>query len=166
MSVTRVLGIDPGSRKLGWGVVEREGTRVRHVAHGVISVSSDELADRLVDIDAALREVIATHAPDIASVETMFFAKNAQSAAKLGHARGVVLLRLRAAGLPVHEYAPARVKRAVTGSGRADKRQVAMVISRILALDVVPPSDAADALAVALTHINAAPFAEAVLRRR
>lgn len=166
MGVVRVLGIDPGTRKLGWGVLDRDGTRIRHIAHGVISPAPGDLADRLVEIDTLLREVIAAHAPDASSVESMFFSKNAQSAAKLGHARGVVLLRLRASGLAVHEYAPARIKRAVTGTGRADKNQVAMFIMRILALEVAPPADAADALAVALTHMNCMGFAEAMQRSR
>jgi crossover junction endodeoxyribonuclease RuvC len=154
-----VLGIDPGTRHLGWGVLESVGTRVGHLAHGVIDADEDmPLADRLCIIDEALERVLAAHRPEIAAVESLFFAKNAQSAAKLGHARGVVLLRLARASLPIHEYAPALVKRTVAGKGAADKRQVAMVVTSILRLEKPPRSDAADALAIALTHLQVARF--------
>ena len=96
----RVIGIDPGTRHLGWGVLDSVGTRILHQAHGVIDVDEKlSLAERLVVIDTALEEVIAQHAPEVGAVEGLFFAKDAQSAAKLGHARGVVLLRLARAGL-------------------------------------------------------------------
>ena len=155
----RVIGIDPGTRHLGWGVLTRTGTRIEHVAHGVIDTDLDgSLADRLVEIDTELERVIREHAPDVGAVETIFFSKNANSAAKLGHARGVILLRLARAGMPIHEYAPALVKRSVAGKGAADKKQVAMVMTAILRLPTSPRSDAADALAVALTHLHAANF--------
>jgi crossover junction endodeoxyribonuclease RuvC len=155
----RVIGIDPGTRHLGWGVLTRTGTRVEHVAHGVIDTDLDgTLADRLVEIDTELEAVILAHAPDVGAVETIFFSKNANSAAKLGHARGVILLRLARAGLAIHEYAPTLVKRSVAGKGAADKKQVAMVMTAILRLSSPPRSDAADALAVALTHLHAANF--------
>ena len=155
----RVLGIDPGSRHLGWGVLHREGSRIEHVAHGVIDVDLEgTFADRLVDIDDRLAEVIAKHDPTVAAVESIFFSKDAQSAAKLGHARGVVLLRLARASLQTCEYPPALVKRTVVGRGAADKRQVAMVVTAILRLGTPPRSDAADALAIALTHLNVAGF--------
>jgi crossover junction endodeoxyribonuclease RuvC len=163
----RVLGVDPGSRHLGWGVLERVGTRVEHVAHGVIDVDlSGTFADRLVDIDDELAKVIEAHAPQVAAVEGLFFAKDAQSAAKLGHARGVVLLRLARAGVAAHEYAPALVKRSIVGKGAADKKQVAMVITAILRLPAPPRSDAADALAIALTHLHASSFQAAVAMAR
>ena len=155
----RVIGIDPGTRHLGWGVLTRTGTRVEHVAHGVIDTDLDgSLADRLVEIDTELEAVILAHAPDVGAVETIFFSKNANSAAKLGHARGVILLRLARAGIAIHEYAPTLVKRSVAGKGAADKKQVAMVMTAILRLAAPPRSDAADALAVALTHLHAANF--------
>ncbi len=160
----RVIGIDPGSRHLGWGVLHRVGSRIEHVAHGVIDVNLDgSFADRLVDIDDRLGEVIATHAPEVGAVESIFFSKDAQSAAKLGHARGVVLLRLARSSLQIHEYAPALVKRTVVGRGAADKRQVAMVVTSILRLGTPPRSDAADALAIALTHLNVAGYQAAML---
>ena len=159
----RVLGIDPGTRHLGWGVVERQGTRLVHIAHGVIDTDTEQgLAPRLVEIDDALEVVIAEHRPQIGAIESLFFSKDAQSAAKLGHARGVVLLRLTRAGLTLHEYPPALVKRTIAGRGAADKRQVAMVITAMLQLGEPPRSDAADALAIAVTHLQAAGFHSAV----
>jgi crossover junction endodeoxyribonuclease RuvC len=159
VTTLRVIGIDPGTRHLGWGVLTRTGTRVEHVAHGVIDTDLDgSLAERLVEIDTELERVIREHAPDVGAVESIFFSKNANSAAKLGHARGVILLRLARAGMPIHEYAPTLVKRAVAGKGAADKKQVAMVMTAILRLAAPPRSDAADALAVALTHLHAANF--------
>jgi crossover junction endodeoxyribonuclease RuvC len=142
-------------------VIESQGTRVRHVAHGVVKVSG-ELCDRLVEIDAQLDEVVRIHAPSAAAVESIFFSKNAQSAVKLGHARGVALVCLRRAGLSVAEYTPATVKRAVAGGGRADKRQVQRMVTALLTLSVAPPEDAADALAVAFTHLNVARFGAAL----
>ena len=163
----RVLGIDPGTRHLGWGVLSRVGTRVEHVAHGVIDTNTrGSLADRLREIDDALTLVLAEHAPSVAAVEGLFFHKDPMSAAKLGHARGVVLLRMARAGVGIHEYAPALVKRTVVGRGAADKRQVAMVMRAVLRLPAPPPSDAADALAIALTHLSAASFQAAVAASR
>lgn len=162
-----VIGIDPGSRHLGWGVLRRVGTKIEHVAHGVIDVDLDgTLAERLVEIDTALEIVIGEHRPDVGAVESLFFAKDAQSAAKLGHARGVVLLRLARAQIPIREYAPALVKRTVVGKGAADKRQVALVMTAILRLPKAPRPDAADALAVALTHMHVASFEAAVAASR
>ena len=160
----RVLGIDPGTRHLGWGVLSCQGTRIEHVAHGVIDTDvGASLAERLIEIDDALVQVIEEHHPGVSAVEGLFFAKDAQSAAKLGHARGVVLLRLSRAGLDIHEYAPAKVKRAVVGRGAADKHQVAMVMATVLRLGVLPRSDAADALAIAMTHLRVASFDAAVV---
>jgi crossover junction endodeoxyribonuclease RuvC len=149
-----VLGIDPGTLHMGWGVVERRGTRLSHVAHGVISPPSRPLAERLVFIEAELARVVAAHAPEAAAVEALFFHKDAQAAAKLGHARGVALLVCARAGLGVHEYAPARVKRTVTGRGAAEKAQVVQMIRALLTLSALPAADAADALAVAVTHLQ------------
>jgi crossover junction endodeoxyribonuclease RuvC len=162
-----VLGIDPGTRHLGWGLVARRGTKLEHVAHGVIDTDPESpLAERLVLLDDGVARVVAEHAPDVGAVESLFFAKDAQSAAKLGHARGVVLLRLARSGLAIHEYAPARVKRAIVGRGLADKRQVAMVVTGLLRLGAPPRSDAADALAIALTHLQIASFDAALAASR
>ena len=152
---TRVLGLDPGTRHFGWGIVERSGARLVHIAHGI--VHTDErasIAARLVVIERALVEVLIAHAADEASVEALFYAKDAQAAAKLGHARGVALLVCARGGLPVYEYAPALVKRAVAGSGRAEKAQVARMVQVVLGLASLPAADAADALALAVTHLQ------------
>lgn len=159
----KVLGIDPGTRHLGWGVLSRVGTKIEHIAHGVIDADEKApLADRLVVIDAALREIVSAHRPDVGAVEGLFFAKDAQSAAKLGHARGVVLLRLAHDGVAIREYAPALVKRTVVGKGAAEKKQVAMVVTAMLRLKSPPRPDAADALAIALTHLAVASYEAAV----
>ena len=149
------LGIDPGTLKLGWGLVRRDGNRLRHIAHGVIRLPpGTPLASRLARIALELSEVVAEQRPAVAAVESLFFNKDAQAAAKLGHARGVVLLCLEQAGVTIAEYAPARVKRTVVGHGQADKRQVAQMVRALLGLAAPPPSDAADALAIAITHLR------------
>jgi crossover junction endodeoxyribonuclease RuvC len=150
-----VLGLDPGTRHFGWGVVTKVGTRLTHVAHGVISVADEgALGDRLVAIEEALVSVVGKYAPTEASIESMFFAKDASAAAKLGHARGVGLLVCARSGLASFEYPPARVKRTIAGAGRAEKSQVAQMIRVILGLAALPPADAADALAIAVTHLQ------------
>jgi len=155
-----VLGLDPGTRNFGWGVVSKTGTRLVHVAHGVISVADEgTLGERLVAIEQGLLSVIAEHKPVEAGIESLFFAKDAQAAAKLGHARGVALLVCARSGLPFGEYAPALVKRTVAGAGRAEKPQVAQMIRIMLGLTIVPKPDAADALAIAVTHLQGRAFA-------
>jgi len=152
----RVLGIDPGSRRTGWGVVQLEGTRLHHVGAGTIAVPEKlPLAKRLHMIHQGLQQVIAEHQPEAVAVEEIFFAKYANAALKLGHARGVALLAAAQAELEVHEYPPAVVKRTVVGRGAADKLQVARLIAALLGLKSPPEEDAADALAVAITHIQA-----------
>ncbi len=160
-----VIGVDPGTRHLGWGIVRRDGTRPTHVAHGVIDTDTTAtIAVRLCQIESELNDVIAKYQPTASVVEALFFAKDASAAAKLGHARGVALLVLARAGLPIAEYEPTRVKKAIVGHGRADKRQIAMMIATILRLPAPPRPDAADALAIALAHVNAARL-EAHLRK-
>jgi crossover junction endodeoxyribonuclease RuvC len=161
-----VLGLDPGTRHFGWGIVERSGTRLFHRAHGVVdSDEKESIAVRLVGIERELVEVVRAHAPTVASIEALFFARDAQAAGKLGQARGVGLLVCARAGLEVHEYAPALVKRAVTGHGRAEKSQVAQMIKVVLGLLAPPKSDAADALALAVTHLQHIPLAAAAAQR-
>jgi crossover junction endodeoxyribonuclease RuvC len=156
----RVLGLDPGTRHFGWGLAERVGVRLRHVAHGVISPGEAlPLGERLVRIEEGLIEVLSAHAPNECAIESLFFARDPSAAAKLGHARGVALLVCARAGLPTGEYPPARVKSTVAGGGRAEKDQVAQMVRLILSLPALPPADAADALAVALTHLQRAPLA-------
>lgn len=155
----RVLGLDPGTRHFGWGVVERVGARLVHVAHGIVSPKESlPLGERLVIIEAGLVAVVEEHGPGMASIESLFFAKDASAAAKLGHARGVGLLVVSRAGLEAAEYPPARVKRTVAGGGRADKNQVAQMVKVLLGLTEVPHADAADALAIAITHLQRAPW--------
>ncbi len=161
-----VIGIDPGTLHLGWGVLRGEGNRVTHVAHGVIDApASLSLGERLVRLDSELESVIAKYRPAVGSVETLFFHKDALSAAKLGHARGVVLLQLARAGLEVAEYPPARVKSTVAGHGRADKAQMVRVMSALLGLVTAPREDAADALALAFTYLRRAPIDRALASR-
>jgi crossover junction endodeoxyribonuclease RuvC len=160
----RVLGVDPGSRFCGWGVVERHGSRLIHVAHGTIRLGEGELAGRLVALEGELADVLGAWSPEAAAIEAMFFGKNAQSAVKLAHARGVVMLVLRRAGFALGEYPPSRVKSAVAATGQADKSQVARVVAMMLGLKAPPPSDAADALALAITHTSALAFAGAAKR--
>lgn len=149
------IGIDPGTRKLGWGVVARTGNRLTHVAHGVIALDGTEsIASRLVELEGQLTHVLREHRPNVSSVESLFFHKDAQAAAKLGHARGVVLLCLAREGIPIAEYAPAKIKRTIAGTGQADKRQVALMVRAALALESLPPVDASDALAIAMTHLR------------
>lgn len=152
----RVLGIDPGSRRTGWGVVQLEGTRLRQIAAGTISVPEKlALEKRLQRIHEELGQVIETHAPQAVAVEEIFFAKYANAALKLGHARGVALLVAAQAEIAVHEYPPAIVKRTVVGRGDADKVQIGRLVTGLLGLTEPPEEDAADALAVAITHIQA-----------
>ena len=152
----RVLGIDPGSRRTGWGVVQLEGTRLRQIAAGTIAVSDKVLLPkRLQRIHEELRVVVEAHAPDAVAVEQIFFAKYANAALKLGHARGVALLVAAESEIAVHEYPPAIVKKTVVGRGAADKVQVGRLVSALLGLSTPPEEDAADALAVAITHIQA-----------
>lgn len=135
------------------------GTRLHHIAHGVLDVYQDgTFSDRLVHIDDGLEAIIREYKPDAGAVESLFFAKDAQSAAKLGHARGIVLLRLARAHVDTFEYAPRLIKKSITGRGAAEKKQVAMVIRALLKLEAEPRADAADALAVAMTHLNLSAF--------
>lgn len=157
------MGIDPGTLHLGWGVLRGEGNRITHLAHGVIdSPASNSLAERLLNIDRCLAEVISDHGPSVGSVESLFFHKDASAAAKLGHARGVVLLNLARAGMQVVEYPPARVKSTVTGHGRAEKQQMVRMMRMLLCLDDSLREDAADALALALTYLRRAPLDRAL----
>ena len=151
----RVLGVDPGSVRTGYGVVEKDGNRLRHVDNGVIVLSSkSSIASRLQEIFIELTAVIDRYRPNVAVFETLFFAKNAQSALKLGHARGAAMLAAGLRELDIAEYSPAEVKRAVATSGRADKEQVAQMVKLILGLPEVAQEDASDALAGAICHCH------------
>jgi crossover junction endodeoxyribonuclease RuvC len=156
LRVARVLGLDPGSVRTGWGVVEWQGPRPRGVAAGVIRVPETlPIAERLKRIHAGVTEILALHKPDAVAVEDIFFARYPQAALMLGHARGVAVLAAAQANLSVAAYPPAVVKRSLLGSGRADKQQVAQLVGAVLGLTDLPSLDASDALAIALTHLNA-----------
>ncbi len=151
----RVLGIDPGSRFMGYGVVEDRRGRLVHVGHGVIKVDADApLELRLKDLHDSLLTALKLYKPQAVAVEGVFTFRNARSALILGHARGVALLAAAQVGLTVHEYAPARVKRSVGAGGSADKDAVARMVCTFLELEEIERADASDALAVALCHLN------------
>jgi len=151
----RILGLDPGLRRTGWGVVVSEGSRLTHVAHGVIAPSPDlPLSDRLLALFEAVAEIIALHGPHEAAVEETFVTANGQSTLKLGHARAAVMIAPARAGLPVAEYAAKVVKKALVGTGGADKAQVAFMIARLLPAAGPTTTDASDALAVAIVHAH------------
>ena len=150
-----VLGVDPGTVHTGWGVVEARGARVLGLAAGVIDADARaELPERLAAIHDGLAQVIAEHGPGCMAVEDVFV-KHARSALVLGHARGVILLTGRAAGLEITAYSPAVVKRSVAGRGAADKAQLGRIVAAMLGLRELPRADATDALAIAITHAHA-----------
>ncbi|MBV8973190.1 MAG: crossover junction endodeoxyribonuclease RuvC [Sphingomonadaceae bacterium] len=150
-----LLGLDPGLQATGWGIVAADGNRLRHIANGTVrSRAGDPLAVRLCQLHDALADVLARHEPDSAAVEETFVNSNPQSTLKLGQARGVVLLVAARAGLPVAEYAPRLVKKALVGTGAADKAQVAAMVARLLPGCGPLAPDAADALAVAIIHAH------------
>jgi crossover junction endodeoxyribonuclease RuvC len=165
-SVVLVLGVDPGSVRTGWGVVQVHGSRLVGVAAGVIEADDRaELAERLRVIQAGLSAVIAEHRPGHMAVEDVFV-KHARSALVLGHARGVILLTGHAAGLPIAAYPPAVVKRSVAGRGAADKAQLGRLVAAMLGLRDQPRPDATDALAIAITHAHALRVPEALRAKR
>lgn len=152
-----LIGLDPGLQTTGWGVIEAEGSRLRHVAHGAVrSRAADPISDRLAQLYEGLEAVLALHRPAAAAVEETFVTANGQSTLKLGQARGVVLLVAARAGLPVAEYAARYVKKAIVGTGGAEKRQVHAMVERLLPGCRVSGTDAADALAIAIAHAHVA----------
>jgi crossover junction endodeoxyribonuclease RuvC len=163
----RILGIDPGSSITGYGVVDRVGGELLHVASGTVRPPREaSLPARLHFVYTVLAEVIRRHGPDVAVVEQVFVATSPRSALVLGQARGVALAALAAGEVAVSEYAAASIKQAVTGSGRAPKSQVQRMVRRLLALDSTPASDAADALAAAICHAHASRIVALGGRRR
>lgn len=154
-----IIGIDPGLKNTGWGVVEVSGSTRRCLAYGCIATRSDHtLPSRLGDIHRGLLEVIDRYSPTESAVENVFFGMNPKSALATGQARGVCILALADAGVAFSEYAPTQVKSAVVGQGRAEKHQIAFMVRAMLDLPAVPtPEHAADALALALCHANLAP---------
>lgn len=150
-----IIGLDPSLTCTGWGIVAKSGSRLSHIANGQIRTDAAlSLPERLVTIDRELTDVILLHRPDSSAVEEVFVNKNPQSTLKLGHARGVVLLALARAGLPVHEYATRLVKKALVGTGAAEKAQVQAMLKVLLPGVQLAGADAADALAVAICHAH------------
>ena len=152
----RVIGIDPGSITLGWGIVEKSGSKIIRIDSGIIRCGKRPLSERLGLIYAGLAEACAAHSPNAAAIEGIFHQKNAQSALVLGHARGAAMLALTHHGLVPSEYAPTIVKKAVTGTGRAEKSQVASMVGLILGTFQPKTHDETDALAIAICHLHAA----------
>jgi crossover junction endodeoxyribonuclease RuvC len=154
-TVTRIIGIDPGLRRTGWGVVDSDGVRLSYVASGIItSVADEDLAYRLRELFAGIAGVIASFTPQEAAVEETFVNDNARSTLKLGQARGMALLAPAMRGLLVAEYPPNLIKKSVTGAGHAEKRQIEAMIGFLLPKARVQSADEADALAIAICHAN------------
>ena len=156
--VTRILGVDPGSRLTGWGIIDLVGNQLKSVAHGTLKIARThgkaqvDLDQRLLLIYQGLAEVIQTHRPQMMAVEKVFFAKNAVSALKLGQARGAIILTGAMAGLEIHEYSVSEVKAAVTGHGHADKEQVARMVGILTGSKDFATLDASDGMALAICH--------------
>ena len=150
-----ILGIDPGSRATGYGVLEVIGTRQRYLASGCIRTNNDfALPDKLAEIYAGVTEIIETFQPDEVGIEKIFMSRSPESALKLGHARGVAIVASINLKVPVYEYEARKVKQAVVGTGAATKAQVQHMVQSLLQLPGTPQSDAADALAIAICHVN------------
>lgn len=156
------IGIDPGSRCTGFGVIQSSGSRHRYLTSGNIRTSGEDMSQRCYQIYAGLSEIIQTYQPTHAAIELVFMSKNPNSAIKLGQARGAALVALAQYGLEVAEYSPRLIKQSVVGYGAADKSQVQHMIKRLLNLSDLPQVDAADALAVALCHCHARDVRELV----
>lgn len=151
----RILGIDPGTNITGYGVIEKHRNGFLMIRHGEIRVSKEwKLSERLVRIYDGLMDVLTETRPGMAALEDIFYGKNVKSLIAQGHARGVILLAASRSGVPVYEYSPLEIKKAVVGYGRAEKSQVQKMVKVILELPELPTPDAADALAVAVCHAN------------
>jgi len=153
-----VLGIDPGTAITGYGLVSKEGDAVTLVDYGTITTPQQTpLPQRLQTIYRELGEIVSQHHPSVVAVEKLFFSKNVRTALSVGQARGVALLAVADAGVPLHEYTPLQVKQSVVGYGRATKEQIQQLVKMLLGLDFIPqPDDAADAIAVAICHLHSA----------
>lgn len=162
--VQRILGIDPGTVRTGWGVVEMAGGSLCHVAHGTVNAAQGPgQGNRLSRIYRSLQDIVRSYEPHGVSLEKVFFARNAQSALKLGQARGVALLAAAENGLAIHEYTSAEIKLAVVGYGGAAKEQVQKMVASLLRLSGRIPADAADALAAAICYLHQRPFHDRVV---
>ena len=150
----RILGIDPGSRFTGFGVIDTEGPCLSYLASGCIRITDTDLPNRLKTIFDGMTEIVRLHGPDIVAIEKVFMARNADSALKLGQARGAAIAAVLQGDLPVAEYSALQIKQAVVGNGRAGKEQVQHMVRALLRLDGQPQADAADALACAICHAH------------
>jgi crossover junction endodeoxyribonuclease RuvC len=157
LPIIRILGIDPGSRITGYGVIESDGYRSTHIASGCVRAKADTFPERLKQIFDGISVIVAEYEPEQIAIEQVFVSHSVSSALKLGQARGAALAAALARSLPVFEFAPTTVKRAVTGQGHADKAQVQHMVRVLMKLDAAPQADAADALAVALCSAHSAP---------
>jgi len=163
----RILGIDCGTERTGYGVIESDGRTHRLIAAGVVRTRpADSLPERLFVISQGLREVIRQHSPEAAAVEEVFYAVNVKTALKLSHARGVALLAVAESGLEFAEYSALEVKTSVVGYGRAEKQQVQMMVASVLGIDLLSSEDASDALAVAICHATASSIERRLKPRR
>ena len=154
VDMLKILGIDPGSRITGYGVIAVEGNKYRYITSGCIKTTGDDMASRLHQVFSGLVEVIQLHQPTESGIEEVFLNKNVNSALKLGQARGAALVALAAQSVIVAEYTPRKIKQAVVGYGAAEKHQVQHMVKLLLNLSAIPQQDAADALAVALCHAH------------
>ena len=149
-----VLGIDPGSRKTGFGVISTHGDKYDYIASGVINVAKFEFSERLLRIHQSILEITQQYEPEVFAIEQVFMGKNANSALKLGQARGAAIVAAKIGGLRFAEYMPSEIKQAVVGTGAADKKQVQHMVTKILKLSATPQEDAADALAAAICYAH------------
>ncbi|EIJ44094.1 crossover junction endodeoxyribonuclease RuvC [Beggiatoa alba B18LD] len=154
--MTRILGIDPGSRVTGFGIIEAHAQKAVFVTCGCIRTHTTDMPTRLHEIYTGLQSLIAQYQPSVLAIEQVFVSRNVSSALKLGQARGAAIVAAVVQGLHVHEYAPNQIKQAVVGQGHAQKEQVQQMVKILLCLSAVPQADAADALAVALCHLHTA----------
>lgn len=160
----RILGLDPGTATTGYGIIDADGDHYTVVAYGVIKTTPDKApSTRLQSLYRQLTALLGEHRPDSAGVEQLFFGRNITTAIAVGQARGVILLALADAGVPIGEYSPPKVKEAITGYGNADKPQMQLMVRHLLGLEETPrPDDAADALGIAITHARHESFRQAV----
>lgn len=151
-----ILGLDPGTATTGYGVIQAQGNTIKGICYGTIQTpAEDPMSKRLHTIYKDVGELIAKYRPDDVAIEQLFFGRNITNAISVGQARGILLLQAERHGLTIGEYTPMQVKKALVGTGRAEKKQVQFMIQKVLTLDVVPyPDDAADALAVAICHVH------------
>jgi crossover junction endodeoxyribonuclease RuvC len=156
---TRVLGVDPGSAATGWALIAADGNRSRLMESGVIRAKGSSRALRLADLDRKFSEILERLQPDCAAVESAFSGRNPKSGLALAESRGVLLAALGRGGVETFSYSPAEIKSAIVGQGRAEKHQIVFMVVRLLSLGSQPPQDAADAMAVGITHIHSSrPF--------